>query len=129
MCRPDFNRPCSHSPCPSPMCLLKEDFLDIYLITFFGVLNFGNTWAMSVFFFRKMFKIYYRFEKYKHKNWDNISCFWDNCIWIGCVKLCLSRREYLSLAVNALTNTFKTLHINKIDFSQPNCLRSDHWLC
>ena len=30
-------------------------------------------------------------------------CFGDNSIWIGCVKLSLLRREYLSSAVNVLT--------------------------
>ena len=33
------------------------DFPDIFLITFFGDGNIGNTSAMSVIFFLKMFKI------------------------------------------------------------------------
>ena len=36
---------------------LKQDFTGIYLITFFGDGDLGNTWAMRVIFFLKMFKI------------------------------------------------------------------------
>ena len=52
-------------------------------------------------------------------------CFRDNCIGIGCLKLSLSRREYLSLAVNIFTNILKTLHITKRDFFHLNCLHSE----
>ena len=34
----------------------KRDFTDIYLITFFGDVNFGNTLAMTVIFFPKLSK-------------------------------------------------------------------------
>ena len=44
--------PCCFSKDP-----LKRDFLDIDLTTFFGVSNFGNTSAMTLIFFWKMFKI------------------------------------------------------------------------
>ena len=37
--------------------ILEQDFSDIYLITFFGDGNFGNTSAMTVIFLLKMFKI------------------------------------------------------------------------
>ena len=47
--------------CPFTMLflegILKGAFSDIYLITFFGDGNFGNTSAMRVIFFFKMFKI------------------------------------------------------------------------
>ena len=36
---------------------LKRHFTDIYLLTFFGDGNLGNTSAMRVIFFLKMFKI------------------------------------------------------------------------
>ena len=36
---------------------LRQEFLDIYLITFWGVRNFGNTSSMRVMFFLKIFKI------------------------------------------------------------------------
>ena len=44
-----------------PCCLskgpLKGNFLDIYLITFLGIRNFENKFAMRVMIFLKMFKI------------------------------------------------------------------------
>ena len=52
-------------------------------------------------------------------------CFCDNIIRIGCVNLSLLRREYLSSAVNVLTNTYKALHLTKTDFSQLNYLQND----
>ena len=52
--------------------------------------------------------------------------FVDNGVRIGCVKLSLLRREYLSSAVNVLTNTSKALHLTKTDSSQLNYLRYDH---
>ena len=33
---------------------------------------------------------------------ENVFFLWDNCIWIGCFKLFLLRREYLWSAVNML---------------------------
>ena len=51
--------------------------------------------------------------------------FGDNCIWIVCFKLFLLRREYLSSAVNVLTNSLKILHSTKIDFFQMNYVHSD----
>ena len=52
--------------------------------------------------------------------------FWDNGVRIGCFKLSLLRREYLSPAVNVLTNTYKPLDLSKIDFFRVNYLRNDH---
>ena len=43
--------------------------------------------------------------------------FWDNRVRIGCVILFLLRREYLSPAVNVLTNTYKALHLTKMTLS------------
>ena len=36
------------------------------------------------------------------------------------------RREYLSSAVNVLTNTYKALHLTKTDFFRLNYLQNDH---
>ena len=58
-------------------------------------------------------------------NWGKAFCFWDSCIWIGCLKLSLLDREYLSSAVNMLTNIPKTLYITKWYFFQVNCLQKD----
>ena len=52
--------------------------------------------------------------------------FWDNGVHIGCVNLSLLRSEYLSSAVNVLTNTYKALHLSKTDFFQVNYLQNDH---
>ena len=52
--------------------------------------------------------------------------FCDNGVRIGCVKLSLLRREYLSSAVNMLTNTYKALHLTKNDFFPINYLENDH---
>ena len=59
------------------------------------------------------------------KNWEKAFCFWDNCVQIGCVKLSLLRREYLSSAVNVLTNSYKALHLTKTDFFRLNYLPND----
>ena len=54
------------------------------------------------------------------------SCiFWDNGVRIGCVNLSLLRREYLSSAVNVLTNTYKALHLTKNDSFRLNYLQND----
>ena len=41
---------------------LKREFLDIFLTTFFTIRNFGNTSAMRVIFFLKVFKILCTFQ-------------------------------------------------------------------
>ena len=53
-------------------------------------------------------------------------CFGDNGVRIGCVNLSLLRREYLSLAVNVLTNTYKVLLLTKTEFFRVNYLENDH---
>ena len=40
----------------------KRDLTDIYLITFFGDVNFGNTLAMTVIFFSKLSKFTVNFK-------------------------------------------------------------------
>ena len=56
---------------------------------------------------------------------EKVFCFWDNSILIGCVKLSLLKSEYLSSAVNVLTNSLKILHSTKRDFFELNSLHSD----
>ena len=51
--------------------------------------------------------------------------FRDNCVQIGCVKLSLLRREYLSSAVNVLTNSYKALRLSKTDIFRLNYLPND----
>ena len=82
----------------------------------FGVRNFGNTPVMRVtFFFWKCseFNLYFKFSE---KNSEKYYCFWDNCIWIGCVKLSLLRTEYLPSALNVLTKSLQILNITSRDF-------------
>ena len=94
--------------------LLKRDFFDICLTTYFAVSNFGNTSAMGVIFYFKMFKIQSTFKKCRKKLIEKkFFCFLDNCIWICWIKLSLLRREYLSSAVIKLTNSLKNLHITR----------------
>ena len=50
---------------------LKRHFTDIYLLTFFGDGNLGNTSAMRVIFFLKMCEIQCRFRKLS-KNWEKV---------------------------------------------------------
>ena len=54
-----------------------------------------------------------------------IFLFGDNCVRIGYVKLSLLRREYLSSAVNVLTNSYKALHLTKTDFFRLKYLPND----
>ena len=96
---------------------LKPDFLDIYLTAFFRVRKFQKTSAMSVIFFLKMSRIDSRFWKLKKKIKKNVF-FWGSFLWRCSYKLSLIRREYLSLAVNGLTNSPKTLHRTQRDFFQ-----------
>ena len=75
--------------------------------------------------FLKMFKIESRFPKKQQKIGKMFFSFWDNWIWRCCNKLCLLSREYLSLAVNVLTNSPEILHITQRDFRQLNCPHRD----
>ena len=56
---------------------------------------------------------------------EKFSVFGIICLWIGRVKLSLLRREYLSSAVNVLTNSYKALHLTKTDFFRLNYLQND----
>ena len=85
---------------------LKRDVEDNYLTTPFGVRNFGNTSTLRFIFFWKCSKFNTNFKNAK-TNWEKVCCFWDKCIWVGCVKLSLLRKEHMSLAVNLLTNCLK----------------------
>ena len=68
-------------------------------------------------FFSKCSKKYINFRNGK-KNSEKLIRSLDNCIWIGCCKFSLLRREYLSLAVNVLTECPMISHITKRDIFQ-----------
>ena len=93
----------------------------------FGVRNFGNTKSMRVMFFSKYLKFIVDFKN-ATKNWENVFCFWDNCFWIGIVKLSLLRTGYFSSAANVLTSSPKILHVNKRNVFQLNWFGSDQWI-
>ena len=59
------------------------------------------------------------------KNSEKVFSFPDNCIWIGCVKLSLLKREYLSSALSLLIKSLEILHVTNRDFLQDNFLNSD----
>ena len=79
-------------------------------------------WGSSFFWKCSKFNVDYRNAE---KSLEKVFCFWDNSIWIGCVKLCLLRREYLSSAVNMWTNSFEILNSSNIDLLQMNYVKSD----
>ena len=64
------------------------------------------------------------------KSSENIFRSLHNSIWKCCNKLPLLRREYLSSAVNGLTNSPKILHITQRDFFNLNYIQRDQkiWL-
>ena len=106
---------------------LKRDFLDIYLTPFSGSVTskIQNLWPWS--FFSKCLKFKLNF-KIATKNSEKIFCFWDNCIWIGILKLSLWRTGYFSSAANVFTSSAKIWHVNKRDFFELNFLASDQWI-
>ena len=116
---------------PLPYCMskhpLKRDFLDIYLTTFSESVTskIQNLWGSS--FDSKCLKFNVDFKN-AAKNWEKVFCFWDNCIWIGIVKLSLWRTRYFSSAANVLRSSPKILHVNKRDLFQLTWLGSDWWI-
>ena len=73
----------------------------------------NQLWGSSFFWKNSKFKV--DFEN-ATKNSEKAFCFWDNCVRIGCVKLSLLRKEYLSSAVNVLKKSYKALRLTKTDF-------------
>ena len=82
----------------------------------------NQLWGSS--FFGKCSKFNVDFKNGR-KNPEKAFCFWDNGVRIGCVKLSLLRREYLSSAVNVLTNSYKALRLTKTDFFRLNYVPND----
>ena len=107
-----------------PYCLsmgpLKRDFLDIYLITFREsvIWEIKNLWGW--YFFQDLIQTW-KMQKKLTKSFF----FWDNCISIGIIKFSLLRTGYLSLEAHMVGNSPKSLHANKRDFFELNCLCSN----
>ena len=106
---------------------LKREFLDISPTTYFGSVNSKIDQLWGSFFLWKCSKLNVNLENVI-KNCENIFRFCHNCIWKCCNKLHLLRKEYLSMAVNGLTNCGKIWHISQRDFLNPNCLHRDQWI-
>ena len=54
------------------------------------------------------------------KNAEKVFLFSDNGVGYCCRKFCILRREYLSSAVNVLTNSLNISNMTKADIMQPN---------
>ena len=126
-CDADLNSPWARLSCCLSKHPLKRDFLDIYLTTFSESVTskIQNLWVSS--FYSKFIKFNLAFKN-GAKSWEKVFCLWDNCIWIGIVKLSLLRTGYFSSAANVLTSSPKIWHVNKRDFFQLNWLGSDQWI-
>ena len=59
------------------------------------------------------------------KNGENVFGFWDNCMWMGCIKLSLFVRAHLSTTVVVLTNSLNLFFITKRDLLQLKCISSE----
>ena len=59
------------------------------------------------------------------KNSEKVFSFSDNCIWIGCVKLSLLKREYLPSALSVLMKRLEIFHVTNREFLQDNFLNCD----
>ena len=91
----DFNSASARLPCCLAKDPLKHDFLGIYLTTFSEAVMSAiqNLWRPS--FFSKCLKFVLDLKN-EAKYCEKVLCFWDNCIWIGIVKLSLLRIENFS---------------------------------
>ena len=79
-------------------------------------------WGWSFFWKCSKFNVDYRNAE---KNLEKVFCFLDNTVWIRCLKLSLLSGEYLSSAVNVLTNSLKILNSSNIELFQLNYVHSD----
>ena len=124
--RLDSNSVWARLPCCLSKGSLKRGYLEIYLIMFLGERNFKKTSTLRVIcFFFKCSKFKVDFTN-AERNGDNVCCFCDNSICIGCVILSLLGGEYLSSTVSVLTNSRKILYSTKRGYFQLNYLHSVH---
>ena len=126
-CDADFDSVSARLPYCLSMHPLKRDFLDTYLTTFSGSVTskIQKLWRSSFSPKRSKFQLDLKTEE---KNSEKFFVPWDNCIWIGIVKLCLLRTGHFSSATNLLTTSPKNSHVNKTDFFQLNWLGSEQWI-
>ena len=86
----------------------------------------NKLWASS--FFWKYSKLNLHFEN-TLKNPEKVFSFWDNCMWMGSIKLSLLGREHMSTAFILLRNSLKLSHITKRDFLPLNSLPIAQQIC
>ena len=116
-------------PCSLLRGPLKPDFLVIYLTTSLGVCNFRNTSDMRVIFFWSCSKVHVDLENAQENSEKVFFLFFaEKWISIGCVKLSLVRRQYLSSAVRVLTNSLRIFHVTMRHSFELNYLHSNQWI-
>ena len=117
--------PCRFQECFRPFTILPvEGSFEMRLFRHFGVCNFLNTSAMKDIFLSKSSKFNPDFKN-KEQNREHFFLSYIVASELIMLKLSLLRREYLSSAVNILTNSLKVLHIAKKYFIYFNYLQSD----
>ena len=122
-CDVDFKSAWAGLPCCLLKNSLKRDILDIYLTTFSQSIISERQNLRRLSFFPKYLKFNLNFKN-AAKNWEKVSCFLDNCIWIGFVKLSLLRTGTFWSVANGLTGSPKSWYVNKRDFFKHNWLGS-----
>ena len=128
MCRDaDFNSAWARLSCFFPKAPPKRDFLSIYLTTFSEsiISETQKIWGSPFFSSRSKFQLHF---KNAAQNSEIVFCFWDNCIWIGIVKLSLLRTGYLPSTRNVLIRSTKIYNVNKRIFFEHNFFESDQWI-
>ena len=126
-CVVHFNSAWARLPCFFSKGPLKREFLYICMITFSEsvIPEIQNLWGSSFLSKCSKFDVYL---KNAVKNWQKVLCFWDNCIWIGIVKLSLLKTGFFSSDASVLTTSPKIWYVKNRDFFQINCLGSDQWI-
>ena len=123
-CVVHFNSAWARLPCFFSKGPLKREFLYICMITFpeSVIPEIQNLWGSSFLSKCSKFDLYL---KNSVKNSQKVLCFWDNCIWIGIVKLSLLKTRFFSSDASVLTSSPKIWHCKNRDFFQLSWLGSD----
>ena len=105
--------------------VLRRRFFESLLTKLLTVCKFGNNLAITIFFFLKMFKIWWRFQKRNKKIRKKFFFFSDNCVSMRNGKFSQSGTVHLSSTENVLTNTPKMSNFYKGDIFQIISAQSD----
>ena len=123
----DFNSSSAHLPSGLSKRSLKRDFLNVYVTTFSDTVDWETQKLWGPSFPSKCSKFNLIFIN-AAKKLEKVFCFWDNCIWIGIVRLSLLRTGYISSAANVLKSSPNIIHANKRDFFRLSWPGSDQWI-